>query len=96
MRANPLRSSLLLAFFSLFIAVSASPAVAPPLPAGTPLLLAPCDGSDSAQVFAAAGGAVLHVASGLCVAFDGALDTSPLVLASCSAGAAAQDDDIPF
>ena len=79
MRFNPLLTCAL---------VSTSVRGAAPLLAGTPLLLAPCDGSDSAQVFKAAGGAVVHVASGLCVAFDGALDTSPLVLAACSAAAA--------
>jgi len=78
------RSWLALATLAAGVAPSAAQ------PAGAPLLLAPCNASDSAQVFAAAGGTVVHVASGLCVAFNGVLDTSPLELSACSVGAAAQ------
>ena len=76
----------------VFVAILAAStaAAAPPPPEGTPLLLARCNASDDAQVFRAAAGAVVHAASGLCVAFDGVLDTSPLALAACSSSAAAQ------
>jgi hypothetical protein len=57
------------------------------LPAGTALNLMNCNASDPLQVFSISGGAVRHVASGLCVSAVTS-NSGPLTLEAC--GGAAQ------
>jgi alpha-L-fucosidase len=68
-------------------AAAALALAAPPPPR---LTMAQCSATDPAQLFLVAGGAVVHVASSLCVAFDGTSYNDALVLLPCDPASNAQ------